>query len=499
MTPRLSRRHMLGSTLAAGLAASRPLAARADAPGAAGAPRRLVAESRILTVNGRAAKVLGLAQADGTPGLRLAPGERFTVSLENHLTEPTIVHWHGQLPPWRQDGFPWPETPPLAPGAAASYDFAPIPGSFWMHSHQGMQEQRLLAAPLIVRSAAEEPEDRQEIVLMLHDFSFRPPAEILADLVRRPPAGGMASGMAPGMPGMPSMPSMSAPTPNPAPPPQGMRMAAGMDLNDVHYDAFLANDRTLADPAVVRVAPKGRLRLRAINGASSSAFWLDLGGLPAQVVAVDGHPVRPLAVSGPLPLAIAQRLDLLIDLPGAGAFPILAQLEGARSRTGILLASPGATVSRPAPMAARPAPPVDNRLEVLLAAAAPLAPRPPDLRATILLDGSMQPYRWTLNGATWPEVPPLMLRAGSRVQLDLVNRSAMAHPMHLHGHAFQVLAIDGRPVAGAVRDTVLVGPAGRVRIAFDADNPGRWAFHCHNLYHMMTGMMMEFRYHGIPS
>jgi FtsP/CotA-like multicopper oxidase with cupredoxin domain len=94
-------------------------------------------------------------------------------------------------------------------------------------------------------------------------------------------------------------------------------------------------------------------------------------------------------------------------------------------------------------------------------------------------------------------VSPLMLTKGQRVEIDLLNRTMMAHPIHLHGHVFQVIAIDGRPIQGAVRDTVLVMPMGRVRIAFDSDNPGRWALHCHNLYHMVTGMMTEFRYQGI--
>jgi len=103
-----------------------------------------------------------------------------------------------------------------------------------------------------------------------------------------------------------------------------------------------------------------------------------------------------------------------------------------------------------------------------------------------------------MNGEYWPRVTPLMLGKGQRVEIDLVNHSMMAHPIHLHGHVFQVVAIDGRPIRGAVRDTVLVRPMmGRVRIAFDANNPGRWAFHCHNLYYVVTGMMMEFRYQGI--
>jgi FtsP/CotA-like multicopper oxidase with cupredoxin domain len=110
----------------------------------------------------------------------------------------------------------------------------------------------------------------------------------------------------------------------------------------------------------------------------------------------------------------------------------------------------------------------------------------------------MKPYAWSMNGEMWPHITPLMVKQGQRVEFELVNRTMMAHPIHLHGHAFQVIAIDGRPFQGAVRDTVLVMPrSGRVRIAFDADNPGRWAFHCHNLYHMQTGMLMEVRYDGI--
>jgi FtsP/CotA-like multicopper oxidase with cupredoxin domain len=83
------------------------------------------------------------------------------------------------------------------------------------------------------------------------------------------------------------------------------------------------------------------------------------------------------------------------------------------------------------------------------------------------------------------------------VTIEMVNHSMMAHPMHKHGPAFQVIAINGAALAGAVRDTVLVPPLGSLTIAFDADNPGRWAFHCHNLYHQMTGMMTEVRYPGI--
>lgn len=339
-----------------------------------------------------------------------------------------------------------------------------------------------MAAPLIIHTAEELAEDRQEVVLMLHDFSFRSPEELLAGLT--PPA----------TPDMPMDMPMSDATGMPSGTSTGS--ATAPDLSDVVYDAFLANDRTLADPEVVRVERAGRIRLRVINGASASAFWLDLGGLQGKLVAVDGHGVQPVSARH-FPLAIAQRLDILIDLPAGGAFPTLARLEGSRRQTGIILASPDAAVARLAEKGSGLAPPVDNSLELQLAALVPQPSRPADSRYRILLGGSMQPYRWTLDGAAWPHVQPLMLRQGERVEIDLVNQSMMAHPMHLHGHAFQVLAINGRAIRGAVRDTVLVEPKGSARIAFDADNPGRWAFHCHNHYHMMTGMMTEFRYEGI--
>jgi FtsP/CotA-like multicopper oxidase with cupredoxin domain len=413
------------------------------------------------------------------------------VELANEAGGPAIVHWHGQLPPWTEDGFPWRQTPPIANGGVRAYDYAPIAGTYWMHSHQGLQEQSLMTAPLIVHDAAELREDRQEVVLMLHDFTFRAPEEVLASLTSAGEGDGRArdprmAGMAAGASAM-AMPGMD----------MSRQSSMHMDLNDVQYDAFLANDRTLADPQIVRVERGGRMRLRVINGASSSQFWLDLGELAGQVVATDGHAVRPIAGSR-FPIAMAQRLDILVDLPGPGAFPILAGLEGARRQTGIILATPGAPIARIAENA-QAAPPVDVSLEARLTAVRPLAARPADLRRTITLNGSMKPYAWSMNGEYWPQVTPLMLRRGQRVELELVNQTMMAHPMHLHGHTFQVVEIDARRIQGAVRDTVLVMPMGRVRIAFDADNPGRWAFHCHNLYHMSTGMMTELRYEGIAA
>jgi FtsP/CotA-like multicopper oxidase with cupredoxin domain len=484
----LTRRQILASGVAmAGAIPFLPTTRATAAPETRTAKLRLTAGTRTLAVNGKPARVFGLIGPNGNPGITLSPGERFDVDLVNQAGTSTIIHWHGQLPPWRQDGFPWPQTPPIPAGDTHSYDYAPIAGTYWMHSHQGMQEQSLMTAPLIVRSAEDVRADRQEVVLMLHDFSFRAPDELLAGLTKSNgsqsamPKTGMDNAMNMGSGAMGAM---------------NMGPGMAMDLNDIDYDAFLANDRTLADPEVVRTEPGGRVQLRLINGASATQFWIDLGALSGTVVAVDGHPVRPVRVTR-LPLAMAQRLDVLIDLPGNGSYPIFAQVEGKRARTGIVLAASGAPVSRLAPEAEENAPPVDISLERRLEAVTPLAPRAPDVTQRVILAGAMAPYAWSLNGEYWPNVTPLMIATGQRVAIEMVNHSMMAHPMHLHGHAFQVVAINGAPLGGAVRDTVLVPPMSSVTVAFDADNPGRWAFHCHNLYHMMTGMLTEVRYPAI--
>ena len=463
------RRTVLGAAVFGVAGSGLGRGGRADA--APTAPwANLAVERRTIDVDGRAASVFGIRRPNGTPGLVLDPGQRFAVDLANRCGEATIVHWHGQTPPPLQDGVAETGGALIQPGGSQGYEFAARSGTHWMHSHHGLQEQALMAAPLIVRTAAEVRSDAREVTVLLHDFSFRAPAEVFAEVVAKARAAGGS------MPGM------------------AMGEAAGSDLNDVEYDAFLANDRTLADPEVVRVAAGQRVRLRLINGATSTAFWIDTGILEGSVVAADGNPVRP--VSGRrFPLAQGQRLDILVTLPGdGGAFPILAQREGDRKRTGVVLASAGAAVPKVPGVADTAAPPVDNSLERRLVAETPLAASGAGLARAVALTGSMAPYAWSIDGRTWADHQPVRVAQGQRVTIEMSNRTAMAHPMHLHGHHFQVVALDGNRLAGAVRDTVLVPANGSVRVALDADNPGRWLFHCHNLFHMAAGMMTEVAY-----
>ncbi len=450
------------------------------------APVQLTIEMRQIEVLGRAAKAFRLTGPDGKEGLQFRRGADFAVRLENRAGVPSLIHWHGLTPPWQQDGVPDVSQPALASGSGYDYRFPlATAGTYWMHSHQGLQEQQLAAAPLIIHDPAEAALDRQEVVVLLHDFSFRAPEEILADLRK-------ASGASSNMAGM-DMSGMSMAGTN-----AGAMTQPGMkpDLNDVDYDAFLANGRTLSDPDIFAVEKGGRVRLRLINGAATTNFTIDTGALAATLIAVDGHGVRPVR-DRRFPIAVAQRLDLLVELPPeGGAFPILALQEGTTARTGVVLASPGARVER-LELAGKIAGPVVGRaLEEILVAAASLPMRKVDQRIALKLEGDMSRYAWSFDGIPHPEHPPLRPRQGERIELSFQNTTMMSHPIHLHGHVFQVVRMGGRSIAGALRDTVLVPPRETVDVIFDADNPGKWVMHCHQLYHMAVGMMVELHYVG---
>lgn len=131
-------------------------------------------------------------------------------------------------------------------------------------------------------------------------------------------------------------------------------------------------------------------------------------------------------------------------------------------------------------------------LEVQIQVATPLGHRAPDRCFMAHLFGNMADYSWGIAGN------PVIVREGERIEIEIMNMSMMSHPMHLHGHHFQVTGIGAKPINGAVRDTVLMLPMQTVRIAFDANNPAKQrAFHCHHLYHMASGMMSTFEYDGV--
>ncbi|MFH5775294.1 multicopper oxidase family protein [Paracoccus sp. NGMCC 1.201697] len=481
----LTRRGFLAAGVAASAMVQFPRIGMAEPPAIG-----LRAASRTLDIDGRAASVWGLAGPSGQ-GLILDPGTRFRVDLTNDLPEPTIIHWHGQIPPNAQDGVPDMPMPKLKPGETRSYDYAASPGTYWMHSHIPMQEMRLLAAPLIVRSASDIAADRQEVVMFLHDFAFKSPAEVMEEIAGgHAPSGheGMDHGAMPMKQPMAGMDHAGMSGHDMS----GMA-AMQMDLNDYDWDAYLTNDRTLSDPEVIRVERDGRVLLRVVNAAAATVFWIDTGGVQARLVAVDGQGIQPLAGTR-FGIAMAQRLDLEIELPGTGSWPILAIREGARERTGLILATAGAKVPKLSPLADQNAAAFDTDMaqEMRLIASDPLPAREVQTSRALMLGGTMQPYHWTIDDRVWGEHVPVTARSGERVEIMFHNMSMMGHPMHLHGHTFQVVEVNGRRFYGARRDTVYVPPMAMVTVALDAGEAARWMLHCHHMPHLETGMMTEF-------
>lgn len=467
-------------------------------------PPLLSVSSRTLDVKRRAAKVFGVTNARGTAGIFANEGDQFKGNLHNGTSDPLIMHWHGQVHASAGQDRSRPDGGALAPGAHDSHDFRLTAGTHWLHSHQ-LTEQQLLAAPMIARER--DSGDAQDVVVMLHDFAYRSPAEILAGLGGANPQGAHgATGAQTGMPTVPAMPGQSGmnhgsmPMGGMAPGSSGMmpgmRMGGmtGMRVhaNDVRYDAYLANDRTLDDPEVVRVEKGGRVRLRIINGGTATAFFIDTGALEAECIAVDGS--RCQALKGRrFPLAQGQRIDLVVAIPAAGgAFPVFAQVEADRQRTGIILATAGSVIAKLEDAAIEDAPHTSLALDEMLRALSPLPERKAD-RTYHLILGEEAGYRWTINGKVHGEHVPLEARTGERVEIMFMNPSTMMHPMHLHGHHFQVVGSGARRFAGPVRDTIIVPPHTPAMIAFDADKAGRWFLHCHHLYHMATGMMTDIR------
>src|SRR6266576_3485428 len=464
---------------------------------------KLFARESPIIVEGRTVKVAALTQSNGEHGYSPEKTTGFHVEVVNQLSVPTSIHWHGLILPNLMDGVPFVTQDPIPPGGSRRYDF-PLKqsGSYWMHSHYGLQEQQLLSAPMVIRSAAQAKVADAEFTVMLSDFSFTSPQDILKGLV------GKTQGMKGKQQdkGMPNSKPMSMSEQKESLVVQqwdaaskrliAQKVQAPPPDVDVKYDALLANRRTIDNPQVLEIKPGQSVLLRLIGAASATNFFIDTGKLDAIIVATDGEEGQPLKGNF-FQLSTAQRLDLLVTIPKTGGvFPIVALGEGSTLQTGVLLATPGAKIPKQtlAIRAQQKMGGLDNTQEVRLVAKNPLQQKPVQRSLPSVLGGSMITYTWTINGATYPNRNSLNVKEGERVELVISNTTGMSHPMHLHGHVFEVTEIDSQKITGAKRDTILVPPKSTIKVIFDADNPGVWAYHCHILYHLATGMFTVLKY-----
>jgi len=424
----------------------------------------------------------------GTP-IRVKAGEVVRATLDNRLPDPTSVHWHGLALRNDADGVPGVTQPDLPAGGQRVYQFtAAQPGTYWFHPHHGTQLDRGLYAPLIVDDPAEPLAYDDEWIVVLDDWLdgvTGTPDQVLAEL--RQGMGGMP-GM--DMSGMPGMDMGSTGTGSMSMGKYALMGATstllGGDAGDVKYPYFLLNGRRSSAPAAYRGKPGKRLRLRIINAGGDTAFRVALGGHRMTVTHTDGFPVTP-ADTDALLIGMGERYDVLVTLAD-GVFPLVALAEG-KNATALGLVRTG--TGRAPAAGVRPRE-LDGRVvgygDLAPADRVRLAGRNPDRTIRLELTGGMQRYDWAINGSPYDPHTIAAIRAGERVKIDYVNTTDMWHPMHLHGHTFAAGA------TGLRKDTAIVRPKQTLSTVFDADNPGIWMIHCHNIYHAEAGMMTLLGY-----
>ncbi|MGW4105080.1 multicopper oxidase family protein [Streptomyces sp. NPDC004976] len=454
-----------------------------------------------------------------TPGkeVRLSVGDTLVAELSNQLPNRTTtsIHWHGIALRNDMDGVPPTTQTAVRAGSTFAYRFvADAPGTYFFHPHVGVQLDRGLYAPLIVEDPKETLAYDDEWVVLLDDWVdgvTGTPDEVFAEL--RQGMGGMeghdmgessspSSGDMEGhdMGDMGGM-DMGGDSASPSASSSGgmsmkfMLMGAesdllGGDAGDVKYPYHLINGRVATDPDVYTGKPGKKVRLRIINAGGDTAYRVALGGHKLTITHTDGFPVQHQEVDALL-VGMGERYDVLVTL-GDGVFPLVAVAEG-KDANGFALVRTGSG-SAPKPTV-RP-----KELNGMIMTASQLRAADDvrfktaktDVTHQLKLTGGMDKYNWAINGKPFdmdnPEANPIMIEEGQRVRLDFVNDTDMWHPMHLHGHTYQL------GTSGPRKDTAIVLPKKKLSVFFDADNPGQWMLHCHNAYHGEAGMMANVAY-----
>ncbi|MBM9484514.1 copper resistance system multicopper oxidase [Pseudomonas sp. ICBG1301] len=493
------------------------------------------------------------------PLLRWREGDTVTLRVKNRLAEPTSIHWHGILLPSNMDGVPGLSFQGIEPGGVFVYRFTVRQhGTYWYHSHSGFQEQRGVYGPLVIDPKVPETFSYQrDYVVMLSDWTDEDPVALMKTLKKqsdyynrhKPTVGDFVRDV--------GKQGWSATVDDRLMWAQ-MKMNP-TDLADVSGQTYtyLLNGQPPGRNWTGVFQAGETIRLRFINGSAMSYFDVRIPGLKMTVIAADGQPVQPVSVDE-FRIAVAETFDVLVE-PTAPAYTLFAQsMDRSGYARGTLACQPGAIASVPEldprpwitmgdmgmggmdhgamadmpgmegmdhsamPMQAHPASEQDNPLVDMQA----MNPVPKlddpgiglrndgrrvltyaDLRSTfedpdgrdpsrtleLHLTGHMEKFAWSFNGVKFSDAEPLQLTYGERVRLVLVNDTMMSHPIHLHGLWSDLEDENGQ--FQVRKHTVDMPPGSRRSYRVTADALGRWAYHCHLLYHMEMGMFREVRVH----
>jgi FtsP/CotA-like multicopper oxidase with cupredoxin domain len=466
----------------------------------------LTASETTVDLDGR--KIRTWAYGNSLPGplVRVTAGDVLSLRLANRLPAETTLHSHGVRMRCDMDGVPSLTQAAVPPGEDFLYRFTVShPGTYLLHSHSGMQPDRGLYAPFIVDDPREPLHYDKEWLIVLDDWvdgiSGSTPDGVLTQLRHGKGMSMDGMGMDKGMGNGPESGGHGAsapPNPGTGTKSQGpSRLLRGTRSAVLHsvggnvaYPHYLVNGRLPTNPSVFRARPGERIRLRIVNAGSDTAFRVALGGHPMTVTHTDGYPVEHTTTDA-LILGMAERYDVLVTAKD-GVFPFIAVAEGKNGRAMALL--------RTSDKAS--APKGDVRLAELDGEIVParrldphesvaLSDRKPDRELRIRLTGDMKNYDWGFDHKAYSLTQRHAIRQGERVRLTLINATDMWHPLHLHGHTFAIVGLNG---VGTRKDTSIVLPHRKLVVDFDADNPGLWMLHCHNQYHSESGMMTILGY-----
>ncbi|WP_341711728.1 copper resistance system multicopper oxidase [Erythrobacter sp.] len=561
MSISLSRRHLILST--AGLAAAASLPMPAWAKGASlpharrgfgelsGEDLHLTIADHHFTTGGRKGHAVAVNGTIPGPLIRLREGQNVRLHVKNDLSEDSSIHWHGLLLPFQFDGVPGVSFPGIKPGQTFTYEF-PIrqSGTYWWHSHSGLQEQAGHYGPLVIESAEPDPRYDRDYVVVLSEFTPIHPHEIMRKLKvgedyfnrqMQTATDGDMSGADRRMWGQ-------------------MRMNP-RDIADVSGSTYtyLINGHGLADNLELAFKPGERVRLRFINAGAMTFFNIRIPGVPMTVIAADGMDVAPVAVDE-FQIGSAETYDVIVTPPDGSHALVAESMDRSGMAVASLTSHPG-HIATPPPLREIPTLTMvdmgmgamdhsahggDHTMEHSMRDTSRLpddvevgpgidmvAPMPvdrmnfpglglddvphrvlryTDLRAArmnphrviereleIHLTGNMERYMWSFDGKAFSAVTDDPIRFGfdERVRVKLVNQTMMAHPIHLHGHFFEL--VNGADhMHQPLKHTVIVQPAGTATFDLTANEPGDWAFHCHLLYHMHAGMMQVVTVRPFP-
>ncbi|EZP30340.1 copper resistance system multicopper oxidase [Pseudomonas sp. RIT288] len=491
------------------------------------------------------------------PLLRWREGDTVTLRVRNRLKDSTSIHWHGILLPANMDGVPGLSFHGIEPGGVYVYQFKVRQhGTYWYHSHSGLQEQAGVYGPLVID--AKEPEPFQydrDYVVMLSDWTDEDPASLMKTLKKQSDYYNYQKRTVGNFIDDVSDKGWGATVAD-------RTMWAQMKMNPTDIAdvsgatyTFLINGHTPDSNWTGLFRPGEKLRLRLINGSAMTYFDVRIPGLKMTVVAADGLHVKPVSVDE-LRIAVAETYDVIVE-PAADAYTLFAQTMDRSGYARATLATRAGLVApvpaldpRPlvtmddmgmggmdhgsmdmsnmadmdhsamGPMQSHPASEQDNPLVDMQAmSTAPKLDDPglglrnngrrvltyADLRSTfedpdgrdpgrtieLHLTGHMEKFAWSFNGIKFSDAEPLRLKYGERIRLVLVNDTMMTHPIHLHGMWSDLEDENGN--FQVRKHTIDMPPGTRRSYRVTADALGRWAYHCHLLYHMETGMFREVR------